>query len=54
MLRLQGAELWKVQNFRYSQSRIQSNRQHGQEVKRDPQTSWNGWRKRETNTFKQE
>ncbi|KAK2910488.1 hypothetical protein Q8A73_008203 [Channa argus] len=45
MVRLQGAEVKKVQDFKYLGSTVQSNGECGKEVKRRVQAGWNGWRK---------
>ncbi|KAK2920732.1 hypothetical protein Q8A73_000217 [Channa argus] len=45
MVRLQGAEVKKVQDFKYLGSMVQSNGECGKEVKRRVQAGWNGWRK---------
>ncbi|KAK2896145.1 hypothetical protein Q8A73_015633 [Channa argus] len=45
MVRLQGAEVKKVQDFKYLGSTVQSNGECGKEVKRRVQVGWNGWRK---------
>ncbi|KAK2902094.1 hypothetical protein Q8A73_011840 [Channa argus] len=44
-VRLQGAEVKKVQDFKYLGSTVQSNGECGKEVKRRVQAGWNGWRK---------
>ncbi|KAF3704702.1 hypothetical protein EXN66_Car020392 [Channa argus] len=44
-VRLQGAEVKKVQDFKYLGSMVQSNGECGKEVKRRVQAGWNGWRK---------
>ncbi|KAK2897556.1 hypothetical protein Q8A73_013936 [Channa argus] len=45
MVRLQGAEVKKVQDFKYLGSTVQSNGECGKEVKRRVQAGWNRWRK---------
>ncbi|KAK3542457.1 hypothetical protein QTP86_025884, partial [Hemibagrus guttatus] len=45
MLRLQGEEVKKVQEFKYLGSTVQSNGECGKEVKKQVQAGWNGWRK---------
>ncbi|KAK2879894.1 hypothetical protein Q8A73_023706 [Channa argus] len=45
MVRLQEAEVKKVQDFKYLGSTVQSNGECGKEVKRRVQAGWNGWRK---------
>ncbi|RXN38888.1 Retrovirus-related Pol poly LINE-1 [Labeo rohita] len=45
MVRLQGAEVKKVQDFKYLGSTVQGNGECGKEVKRRVQAGWNGWRK---------
>ena len=42
---LQGAEITKVEDFKYLGSTIQSNGECGKEVKKRVQAGWNGWRK---------
>ncbi|KAK2920711.1 hypothetical protein Q8A73_000196 [Channa argus] len=44
-VRSQGAEVKKVQDFKYLGSTVQSNGECGKEVKRRVQAGWNGWRK---------
>ncbi|KAK3515626.1 hypothetical protein QTP70_024868, partial [Hemibagrus guttatus] len=44
-VRLHGAEVKKVQEFKYLGSTVQSNGECGKEVKKRVQASWNGWRK---------
>ncbi|KAK3510549.1 hypothetical protein QTP70_009883 [Hemibagrus guttatus] len=44
-VRLQGEEVKKVQEFKYSGSTVQSNGECGKEVKKRVQAVWNGWRK---------
>ncbi|KAK2899617.1 hypothetical protein Q8A73_012746 [Channa argus] len=44
-VRLQGAEVKKVQDFKYLGSTVQSNGECGKEVKRRVQAGWNRWRK---------
>ncbi|KAK2921796.1 hypothetical protein Q8A73_001281 [Channa argus] len=43
-VRLQGAEVKKVQDFKYLGSTVQSNGECGKEVKRRVQAGWNVWR----------
>ena len=44
-VRLQGAEIKNVEDFKYLGSTIQSNGECGKEVKKRVQAGWNGWRK---------
>ncbi|KAK3555393.1 hypothetical protein QTP86_015682 [Hemibagrus guttatus] len=44
-VRLHGAEVKKVQEFKYLRSTVQSNGECGKEVKKQVQAGWNGWRK---------
>ncbi|KAK3554531.1 hypothetical protein QTP70_024441, partial [Hemibagrus guttatus] len=44
-VRLQGEEVKKVQEFKYSGSTVRSNGEYGKEVKKRVQAGWNGWRK---------
>ena len=44
-IRLQGAELAKVDDFKYLGSTVQSNGDCDREVKKRVQAGWNGWRK---------
>ena len=44
-VRLQGAEMKKVGDFKYLGSTVQSNGECGKEMKKHVQTDWNGWRK---------
>ncbi|KAK3548895.1 hypothetical protein QTP70_021245, partial [Hemibagrus guttatus] len=44
-VRLQGEEVKKIQEFKYSGSTVQSNGECGKEVKKRVQAGWNGWRK---------
>ena len=43
-MRLQGAEIKKVEDFKYLGSTVQSKRERGKEMK-CVQAGWNGWRK---------
>ncbi|XP_051788414.1 uncharacterized protein LOC127529327 [Erpetoichthys calabaricus] len=45
MVRMQGAELAKVDEFKYLGSTVQSNVDCGREVKKRVQAGWNGWRR---------
>ena len=45
VVRLQGEELVKVEEFKYLGSTVQSNGDCGKEVKKRVQAEWNGWRK---------
>ncbi|KAK3548755.1 hypothetical protein QTP70_020328 [Hemibagrus guttatus] len=45
IVRLQGEEVQKVQEFKYLGSTVQSNGECGKEVKKRVQAGWNGWRK---------
>lgn len=45
MVRLQGAEVVKVQEFKYLGSTVQSSGDCGREVKNRVQAGWNSWRK---------
>ena len=45
MVGLQGAEVVKVQEFRYLGSTVQSRGDCGKEVKSRVQAGWNSWRK---------
>ncbi|KAF7658937.1 hypothetical protein LDENG_00005840 [Lucifuga dentata] len=45
MVRLQGIEIKKVEDFKYLGSTVQSNGECGKEVKKRVQAGWNGWRK---------
>ncbi|KAK3543159.1 hypothetical protein QTP70_011954 [Hemibagrus guttatus] len=45
IVRLQGEEVKKVQEFKYLGSTVQSNGECGKEVKKRVQAGWNGWRK---------
>ncbi|KAG2462952.1 YSM6 protein, partial [Polypterus senegalus] len=45
MVRMQGVELAKVDEFKYLESTVQSNGDCGREVKKRVQAGWNGWRK---------
>ena len=44
-VRLQGAEVKKVEDFKYLGSTVHSNGKCGKEVKRHVQAGWNRWRK---------
>ncbi|XP_051790978.1 uncharacterized protein LOC127529870 [Erpetoichthys calabaricus] len=45
MVRMQGVELVKVDEFKYLGSTVQSNGGCGREVKKRVQAGWNGWRR---------
>ena len=44
-MRLQGAEIKKVEDFKHLGSTVQSNGEYGKEVKKHAQVGWNAWRK---------
>ena len=44
-VRLQGAEIKKLEDFKYLESTVQCNRECGKEVKKPMQVGLNGWRK---------
>ena len=44
MLKLQGAEIKKEEDFKYLGSTVQYNGKCGKEVKKCVQAGWNGWR----------
>ena len=44
-VKLQGAEIKKVEDFKYLGSTVQSNGECGKEVKKRVQAGWTGWRK---------
>ena len=44
-VRLQRAEIKKVEGFKFSESTVQSNGGCGKEVKKCVQAGWNRWRK---------
>ena len=44
-VRLQGAEIQKVEDFKYLGSTVQNNEECRKEVKKRIQTGWNNWRK---------
>ena len=44
-VRLQGAEIKKMEDFKNLGSTVQSNRECGKEVKKHVQAGWSGWRK---------
>ena len=45
MVRLQGAEIKKVQDFKYFEPTVQINGECRKEVKKHEQAGWKGWRK---------
>ena len=44
-VKLQGAEIRKMEDFKYLGSTVQSNKECGKEVKKRMQAGWTGWRK---------
>ena len=44
-MKLQGAEIKKVEDFKYLGSTVQSNGECGKEEKKLVQEGWNGWKK---------
>ena len=44
-VKLQGAEIKKVEHFKYLGSTVQSNGECGKELKKRVQVGWTGWRK---------